>query len=92
PHAPELGSREFTLGPELWIERDDFLEVPTKGYHRLYPSNKVRLKAGYVIECIGCEKDHEGGVTAVLAKVLPDTKSGTPGAAAVKVKGVITWV
>mmetsp|Transcript_59239 Transcript_59239/g.139651 ORF Transcript_59239/g.139651 Transcript_59239/m.139651 type:complete len:596 (-) Transcript_59239:158-1945(-) len=92
PHAPELGSREFTLGPELWIERDDFLEVPPKGYHRLYPSNKVRLKAGYVIECIGCEKDHEGGVTAVLAKVLPDTKSGTPGAAAVKVKGVITWV
>ena len=92
PHVPELGTRAFSLGPELWIEREDFMEVPVKGYHRLFPGNKARLKYGYVIECVGCEKDAEGRITAVLADLVPDTKSGTPGADAVKVKGVITWV
>ncbi|MDN3919866.1 glutamine--tRNA ligase/YqeY domain fusion protein [Roseateles violae] len=92
PHLPELGTRQFSLGPEVWIEREDFMEVPVKGYHRLYPGNKARLKYGYVIECTGCQKDAEGQITAVLATVVPDTKSGTPGADAVKVKGVITWV
>ncbi|MEO3714736.1 glutamine--tRNA ligase/YqeY domain fusion protein [Roseateles flavus] len=92
PHLPELGQRAFSLGPELWIEREDFMEVPSKGYHRLYPGNKARLKAGYVVECTGCEKNEAGEITAVLATLVPDTKSGTPGADAVKVKGVITWV
>ncbi len=92
PHVPELGTRQFSLGPELWIEREDFMESPPKGYHRLFPGNKARLKYGYVIECTGCEKDADGTITAVLAKLVPDTKSGTPGADAVKVKGVITWV
>jgi glutaminyl-tRNA synthetase len=66
--------------------------VPPKGFFRLFPGNKVRLKYGYVIECTGCEKDADGNVTAVTATVVPDTKSGTPGADAVKVKGVLTWV
>lgn len=92
PQRPELGTRAFTLGPELWIERDDFAEVPPKGFFRLFPGNKVRLKYGVVVECTGCEKDAAGQVTAVLATVVPDTKSGTPGADAVKVKGTITWV
>jgi glutaminyl-tRNA synthetase len=92
PKLPELGQRHFSLGHELWIERDDFAEAPPKGYHRLYPGNTVRLKYGYVVKCTGCEKDADGNVTAVLAEVVPDTKSGTPGADAVKVKGVITWV
>jgi glutaminyl-tRNA synthetase len=92
PHQPELGNRAFSLGPELWIERDDYAEVPPKGYFRLFPGNKVRLKYGVIVECSGAEKDASGAVTAVLAKVVPDTKSGTPGADAVKVKGTITWV
>jgi glutaminyl-tRNA synthetase len=92
PHHPEMGTRAFELGPAVWIERDDFLEVPVKGYQRLFPGNKVRLKYGVIIECTGCEKDADGNVTAVLADVVPDTKSGTPGADAVKVKGTITWV
>jgi glutaminyl-tRNA synthetase len=92
PQLPELGLRQFTLGPEVWIERDDFMETPVKGYHRLFPGNKTRLKYGYVIECSGCEKNADGVVTAVLATVVPDTKSGTPGADAVKVKSAITWV
>ena len=92
PQIPALGERAFELGPELWIERDDFAEQPPKGFFRLFPGNRVRLKYGVVVECTGCEKDGVGRVTAVLAKVVPDTKSGTPGADAVKVKGAITWV
>src|SRR6185369_15777938 len=92
PQRPELGVRSFGLGPEVWIERDDFAETPPKGFFRLFPGNKVRLKYGYVVECTGAEKDASGQVTAVLAKLVPDTKSGTPGADAVKVKGTITWL
>lgn len=92
PHHPQMGSRHFHLTPELWIERDDFQEVPPKGYRRLYPGNMARLKYSYVIQCIGCEKDVDGNVTTVLAELIPDTKSGTPGADSVKVKSAITWV
>jgi glutaminyl-tRNA synthetase len=95
PHAAEgqtVPDRRFTLGREVWIEREDFEETPPKGYKRLFPGNKVRLKGGYVIECTGCEKDADGRVTKVLATVVPDTKSGTPGADSVKVKAAITWV
>ncbi|MCP5283387.1 MAG: glutamine--tRNA ligase/YqeY domain fusion protein [Burkholderiaceae bacterium] len=92
PQHPEWGHRQFSLGPEVWIERDDFAEVPPKGFFRLFPGNKVRLKYGMVVECTGCEKDADGRITRVLATVVPDTKSGTPGADAVKVKGNITWV
>ena len=91
PHHAERGKRAFNLTNEVWIEREDFMEVPPKGYHRLTPGNKARLKYGYVIECTGCEKDAAGNITAVLANIIPDTKSGTPGSDAVKVKGVITW-
>ena len=92
PHRTELVPRTFSLGNEVWIERDDFAELPAKGFFRLFPGNKVRLKYGMVIECTGCEKDAIGAITAVTATVVPDTKSGTPGADAVKVKGTITWL
>ncbi len=95
PHAQDgapVPERRFTLGREVWIEREDFAEEPPKGYKRLFPGNRVRLKGGYVIECTGCEKDAQGQVTKVLATVLPGTKSGTPGADSVKVKAAITWV
>ena len=103
PHLPALGRRTFKFGKELWIERSDYEEVPPKGYNRLYPprpgadgsilpGNKVRLKYGHVIECTGAVKDAAGAITEVHATLVPDTKSGTPGADAVKVKGVITWV
>jgi len=95
PHAEEgaeVPTRHFKIGKEVWIERDDFAEVPPKGYKRLYPGNKVRLKGGYVIECTGCTKDANGVVTEVQATVIPDTKSGTPGSATVKASAAITWV
>ena len=92
PHVPEMGQREFKIGKELWIERGDFEETPPKGFFRLFPGNKVRLKYGHVIECTSCSKDADGKIIEVQALLVPDTKSGTPGANAVKVKGVITWV
>jgi len=88
--APPL--RHMQLGRSVWIEREDFAEAPPKGYKRLYPGNRVRLKGGYVIECTGCEKDAAGHVTKVLAQVLADTKSGTPGADRIKARAAITWV
>ncbi|MBE2263044.1 MAG: glutamine--tRNA ligase/YqeY domain fusion protein [Burkholderiaceae bacterium] len=85
--------RVFKIGREVWIEREDFEEVPPKGYKRLFPGNVVRLKGGYVIECTGSgAKDAAGRVIEVHAKVIADTKSGTPGADSVKAKAAITWV
>ena len=89
---PEPAARQFTIGKEVWIEREDFEEVPPKGYKRLSPGAVVRLKGGFVVECIGCSKDAQGAVTEVHAKVFPETKSGTAGSDSVKAKGVITWV
>jgi glutaminyl-tRNA synthetase len=92
PQKPDWGKRTLPISRELWIEREDFMETPAKGYFRLYPGNKVRLRYGFVIECTGCHKDAEGRVTAVRCNYLPDSKSGTPGADAYKVKGNIHWV
>ncbi len=92
PLKPELGKRVVQLSKELWIEREDFMEVPSKGYFRLFPDNMVRLRYGYVVKCTGCEKDAQGNVTVVHCEYLPDTKSGTPGSDSVKVKGNIHWV
>ncbi|MFC5498947.1 glutamine--tRNA ligase/YqeY domain fusion protein [Caenimonas terrae] len=92
PRDPASGKREFKFGKELWIEKTDYEEAPPKGYNRLFPGNKVRLKYGHVITCTGATKDAAGNVTEVQAELIPDTKSGTPGSDAVKVKGVITWV
>lgn len=92
PLKPELGKRDMPFSRELWIEREDFMESPGKGYNRLFPGNMARLRYGYVVKCTGCEKDDTGKITAVLCEYLPDTKSGTPGADSVKVKGNLHWV
>ncbi len=96
PHPPEgqpePAARQFTIGKEVWIEREDFEEVPPKGYKRLSPGAVVRLKGGFVVECTGCNKNANGEITEVHAKVFPETKSGTAGSDSVKAKGVITWV
>ncbi len=92
PLKPELGKRVVPLTRELWIEREDFMETPSKGFFRLTPDGMVRLRYGYVVKCTGFEKDAAGNVTVVHCDYLPDTKSGTPGSDAVKVKGNIHWV
>ena len=65
PLKPELGKRVVPLTRELWIEREDFMEVPSKGYFRLTPEGMVRLRYGYLVKCTGCEKDANGNVTVV---------------------------
>jgi glutaminyl-tRNA synthetase len=92
PQKPELGKRVVPLTRELWIEREDFEETPPKGYFRLMPDGMVRLRYGYVVRCTGFEKDAAGNITTVHCEYLPDTKSGTAGADAIKVKGNIHWV
>ena len=92
PLKPELGKRAMPFGRELWIEREDFMEQPSKGYHRLYPGNLARLRYGYVLRCTGCDHDEDGTLIAVHCEYLPDSKSGTPGADNYKVKGNLHWV
>ena len=92
PQKPELGKRTIKLTNELWIEKADFMEEPEKKYFRLFPGNQVRLRYGYVITCIGCEKDKNGNIVKVLCDYVPNTKSGTPGSESIKVKGNIHWV
>ena len=87
----ELGTRQVTFGRELYIEREDFMEVPPKKYFRLFPGNEVRLFGAYFVTCTGCEKDADGNVTAVHATYDPETKSGS-GFTGRKVKGTIHWV
>jgi glutaminyl-tRNA synthetase len=92
PHHPERGNRTFPISKELWIEQEDFMEVPSKGYFRLFPGNKARLRYGYVVECVGAGKDADGNITAVHCTYFPDSKSGTEGSANYKVKGNLHWV
>ncbi len=92
PHHPELGRRSLPFTRELWIERDDYDEHPPKGYFRLAPGTEARLRYGYIVRCVGAEKDADGRVTAVHCTYDPQTKSGTPGADARKVKGNLHWL
>jgi glutaminyl-tRNA synthetase len=92
PQKPEWGKRSLPFSRELWIEREDFMENPPKGYFRLFPGNDVRLRYGFVVKCTGCDKDASGNVTAVHCDVYPDSKSGTPGSDRYKVKGNIHWL
>ncbi len=92
PQNPDLGKRAMPLSRELWIEREDFQETPVKGFFRLSPGAQVRLRYAYVIECTGFEKDANGVITEIRARIFEDSKSGTPGADLYKVKGNIHWV
>ncbi len=88
---PELGTHEIPFGRELYIEADDFMEVPVHKYKRLYPGNEVRLMHAYFVKCVGCDKDKDGNVVAVHCTYDPETKVGS-GFTGRKVKGTIHWV
>ena len=91
PNREEDGKRVITFSKECFIEAEDFLEEPIKGYQRLYPGNEVRLKSAYVVKCTGCKKDENGKVIEVYATYDPETKGGnTPDGR--KVRGTIHWV
>jgi len=91
PQNAAMGTRAVPFSRELWIERDDFMEEPVKGFKRLSPGQEVRLRAAYIVRCTGCAKDAAGNVVEVRCTYDPETKSGLPGAER-KVKGVIHWV
>ncbi|MBO7565421.1 MAG: glutamine--tRNA ligase/YqeY domain fusion protein [Clostridiales bacterium] len=91
PERPEDGTREVSFSKELWIEEDDFMEVPEKKYFRLFPGNEVRLKSAYVIKCTGCDKDENGKVIAVHAEYEESSRGGNP-ADGRRIKATIHWV
>ena len=92
PEDLSEGTHIQHLTRELWIDRSDFMEEAPKKYYRLTPGGlDVRLRGGYIIKCTGCEKDAEGNVTAVLAEVYLDSKTGMEGSNR-KVKATIHWV
>ena len=89
---PDLGERQIPFGRELWIEQEDFMEVPVKKYQRMFPGNEVRLKGAYIVRCDECVKDADGNVTEVHCTVDLDSFSGSAGADR-KIKGkTLHWV
>jgi len=91
PENESMGHRQIPFSREIYIERDDFMEEPVKGYFRLFPGNEVRLKNAYFIKCEEVVKDADGNVTELRCTYDPETKSGS-GFTGRKVKGTIHWV
>ena len=93
PTDPTQGTHEITFSRHLWIEADDFMEVPVPKYKRLTPDVlECRLKGAYLVKCTGCVKDENGNVTEVLCEYDPDSRGGDP-ADGRKVKGAtLHWV
>ncbi|MBS5433856.1 MAG: glutamine--tRNA ligase/YqeY domain fusion protein [Firmicutes bacterium] len=92
PLRPEDGSRELSFSRNLWIEAEDFMEIPAPKYKRLHPGYEVRLKGAYLVTCTGCIKDENGNVTEILCEYDPMSRGGDP-ADGRKVKGAtIHWV
>jgi glutaminyl-tRNA synthetase len=92
PQKPERGTRALPFCRELWIERDDFMENPPKGFFRLAPGAEVRLRYAYIVKCERVVKDAAGNVVELRCTYDPATRSGSPGADTRKVKGNIHWV
>jgi glutaminyl-tRNA synthetase len=91
PKEAALGTREVPFSRELWIERDDFAEVPPKGFKRLVPGGEVRLRGVGIVRCNEVLKDLEGRVVELRATLDPDSRQGMDGANR-KVKGTLHWV
>jgi glutaminyl-tRNA synthetase len=91
PQDPNGGTRKVPFARELWIDADDFREVPPPKYFRLRPGGEVRLKYGYIIKCDEVVKDGNGNVAELRCTVDLDSKTGGPTSGR-KVKGTIHWV
>ena len=91
PENEAMGTRQVPFSKELYIERDDFMEVPEKKFFRLAPGKEVRLKGAYYITCTDFTKDENGVITEIHATYDPETKSGS-GFEGRKVKGTLHWV
>ena len=91
PEDENGGTREVPFSKELWIEREDFMEEPTKKYFRLGPGLSVRLKSAYIVTCDSFDKDANGNITTVYASYHPNSKSGSD-TSGIHVKGTLHWV
>jgi glutaminyl-tRNA synthetase len=91
PKNADFGTRRVPFSRELWIEREDFAEVPPKGFHRLVPNGEVRLRNVGIVRCEQLVKNPDGSISEVRCTLDPSTRHGLPGADR-KVKGTIHWV
>ena len=91
PEDPSSGTHKVAFTKELFIEKEDFMENPVKGYHRLYPGNEIRLKHAYYVTAVSIDKDENGNITAVHCTYDPESKGGTTSDGR-KVKGTSHWV
>lgn len=92
PQKPEWGKRTIPLSKIIYIEANDFMEIPSKGYFRLSPGAEVRLRYAYIVRCVKVVKNANGELVEIHCTYDPDTKSGTAGAEKRKVKGNIHWL
>jgi glutaminyl-tRNA synthetase len=91
PEDPQAGNRQMPFSRELYIEQEDFMEVPPKKYFRLAPGQMVRLKSAYIIKCEEVVKDGAGKITELRCTYIPESKSGSD-TSGIHVKGTIHWV
>ncbi len=91
PEDTEAGHRDIPFSRELYIERDDFMEIPSKKYFRLAPGQMVRLKSAYIIQCNEVIKDAAGNITELHCTYIPESKSGSD-TSGINVKGTLHWV
>ncbi len=91
PEDPDAGTRRLPFSRELYVEREDFMETAPAKYHRLTPGREVRLRYGYIVECLGCEKDTAGVVHTVHCRYDPATRGGDAPDGR-KIRGTIHWV
>lgn len=91
PEDENAGTHEMPFSREIYIERADFMENPSKKYFRMAPDKEVRLKAAYIVKCTGCKKDADGNIEEIYCEYDPESRSGMPGSDR-KVKGTLHWV
>ncbi|MSN25730.1 MAG: glutamine--tRNA ligase/YqeY domain fusion protein [Geobacter sp.] len=92
PQKPEMGTRTVHFSREIWIESDDFMEEPPKGFHRLTVGGEVKLRFGYIVKCTGVVKDADGNIQELHGEYDPGSREGIHTSDGRKVKGVIHWV
>jgi glutaminyl-tRNA synthetase len=91
PEDPSSGERQVPFSREVYIERDDFMEVPPKKFFRLFPGGMVRLKGAYIIKCDEVVKDNAGEIIELRCSYIPESRSGSD-TSGINVKGTIHWV
>ena len=92
PQKPDMGMRTIHFSREIWIDGDDFMEEPPKGFHRLTVGGEVKLRFGYIVKCTSVVRDEEGRLLELHCEYDPGSREGIHTSDGRKVKGVIHWV